>query len=206
MDKTLLAKVKEAKKGHEKAYVIFFNDREPETETYEWAYRIKEAKDRNSVSLIQDVLVNGTVWYAHDDLDFDQVDMNLSLGLVYEAKDVDENNNIKENAEPVYDVVRFYTGEVNCFQNGKKQNKLQYSRFGMGRQSYCSYNDLVEKVTDNEISFDGPQSFEEFKKAVLAGEKFDIRLTANLKEEEKDQETQKEEEPRLVRRSFFRRG
>lgn len=202
MSQTVLDKIKEAKKGHEKAYVIFFNDRELETETYQWAYRIKEAKDRDCVNLIQDVMVNGTSWYSSDNIVFDQVDMNLSLGLVYEAKDVDENNKIKEDAEPLYDVVRFYTGDVNCYSNGERANKHQYSRFGMGRQSYCSYNELVEQVTDSGISFVGPQTFEEFKKQVLAGEKFDIRLTANLKEEEK----QKEAEPQLVRKSFFRRG
>ena len=206
MDKTVLDKIKETKKGYEKAYYIFFNDRDMETENYEWAYRVKEAKDRNCVSLIQDVLVGAASWYSSDRIPYDQIDMNLSLGLVYEAKDIDEDHNIKEDAEPLYDIVRFYTGEVNCFDNGKKTNKLQYSRFGMGRQSYCRYNDLVEKVTEAGLSFVGPESFEEFKKQVLAGEKFDIRLSANLKEDEKQQEGKTDAEPQLVRKSIFRRG
>ena len=63
-----------------------------------------------------------TKMYAYG-YDFDTITMDLKLGLVYDVNELDENYQVKENSNPVDGIVRFYSGIVNSYLDGKKTNK-----------------------------------------------------------------------------------
>ncbi len=184
MGKTLLDKLKEAKQGNEVEYVCFFNNGEVREEEKKFSYRIQGADSPESYDLIEEKLCDATESYSRY-CSFDTITLNLALGLIYHKEDVDSDHHIRENAQPLIDVVRFYTGNVLTHQDGEQTNKIDYYGGSMGRQGYVRYSKIVSRMRDNGIEFNGPETFRDFKEAILSGEPFDIGITANLVEDVK---------------------
>ena len=105
--------------------------------------------------------------------------MNLSLGLIFDGKYVDEDNKVKADAEPMEGIVRYYTMEADCYLNGEKTNKHDGAKY-RSRQGFINYARLVNSAAKNGLTFNGPRTFEEFKEQILVGEPFDISLSASL--------------------------
>ena len=183
MEQALLEKLKKAKKYQGAEFICFFNNGKVREDDLRSARRIKEAKDGKSFELISEVLYNATESYARN-YDFDCVDMNLELGLIYKSEDV-ENNQIKENGEPIPGIVRIYTGSVNSYLNGEQTNERDYSQYGLGRQGFITFHQLISNIKKSGLDYIGPKSFEEFKKKTQRGEPIDIKISANLNEKEK---------------------
>ena len=186
LEKSLLEKMQEAKKAHEVGQVIFYNTGKVDTEEKEFAKRINQTYFNNGTDDIEYVLCKGVEFYA-DRCDFDTFKMELRLGLVYDPKDVDEENNIKEGSKPVSNFVRFFTGDLSCYQNGELTNEPGKSMYEPSRQGYVNYNKLVSMFDKSGVTYNGPKSFESFKNAILDGKCFDLSITADL--------TKKKEEP-----------
>ena len=198
MGKTILDTMKELKNG----YVSFFNDGKIRKDGGYATKRInEEANTSYSISLITDVLYGATRSYA-DDYDFDQIDMTLPLGLIYKSSDVDENNKIKENAQPLKGIVRFYTGSITSYLNGEKTNDLDYGEYARGKQGFINYDLLINEMKENGLTYTGPETFEELKEKILSGENFNVVLSANFKE----QEEVKEEPKKLSKKPFYKIG
>ena len=191
LEKSLVEKIKEAKKEHENTFTCFFNNGKVEIEEYYSAKRITEAQEPKQFKSIEDVFTKAAETYARH-YDFDRMDMNLLLGLIFNSKDVDENNQRKSNAKPIPGIVRFYTGSVKSYLAGEQTNTIDYNDYGIGRQSYTDYNQLLKAIQKSGLQFTGPKSFEEFQERILSGEVFDIILSANL--------NQKEEEKQFIKR------
>ena len=186
MGKELLDQLRDFKHAYDISHVNFFNNGTvTEDERYYASTRIIEDNSLVSFGLIKEVLLNATKMYSRDS-EFDRLDLNLLLGLVYAKSDVDEDNKIKANAKPLKDKVRFYTGSVKSFLGDEQTNTCDYYQNGINYQGYINYNKLVALAKKTGLVFTGPDSFEEFKQAILSGEVFDISLTANLQEERDD--------------------
>jgi hypothetical protein len=116
--------------------------------------------------------------------------MTLKLGLIFDPKDVNDDTSIKEDAKPVNNFVRFFTGDLYCYQNGELTNEPGKSLYEPSRQGYVNYNKLVSMFDRSGVTYNGPKSFDSFKDAILKGEKFEISVSADL--------TKKKEEPKEV--------
>ena len=183
MEKDLLEELRVARHAYEISHVNFFNTGKITEEERYYATRINDDYSLSAFELIKDYLLSAAKSYSRD-CDFDRIDLSLLIGLVFEKENVDDNNKIKENAEPIHNMVRYYIGNATAYLDGEKSNESDYS--GVSYQGYINYNKLVSFTKKIGLEFNGPDSFEEFKKAILSGEPFDISLTANLEEREKE--------------------
>ncbi len=185
MSNELLQELIEAKKSNEVAYVCFFNDGEVRTDTTDCVYRLnKDVDNEYSIIPIINNLKSAVEMYSYH-CDFDTVCMRLSLGLIYDKDDVLENNQIKENASPLKNIVRYYTGRIDSYLNGKKTNTYDYGE-KTGRQGFINFNTLITLLRDGGLNYYGPNSFEEFKSLVLSGVPFEIVIQGNLRQKADD--------------------
>ena len=205
MKEKLINKMIKAKEDQGIAYVNFFNDGSvSEDERYRTSL-LKYANDADGFDTIADTLYRSTESCSRN-YDFDSIKMDLMLGLVYEGCDVDENKQIKEDAEPLNGIVRYYTGEVNSYLDNEKTNDYDYGRLN-GRQGYINYKNLVSQVKKNGLTFNGPDNFEEFKQSSLSKEPFEVSISANLleklPEEEIEEVVEVEETPKSKIKRFL---
>lgn len=206
MEKSLLERMIDAKHDHDIVFIEVFNNGTTRNEPQYSAKRLNEVDNSNSFNLIEGVLCDATESYARH-CDFDTINMNLELGLIYKVDDI-ENNKIKENAEPVNGVVRFYTGSVKSYLDDKQTNFMDYLDYGMNRQGYIKFDKLMNSINKSGLSYNGPKSFDELKTRIVNGEKFDITMSASLKTKEEKEQTKKEEklvEKKIKRKSLFRK-
>ena len=113
--------------------------------------------------------------------------MKLLLGLIFDPKDIDENNKIREDAEPVHNIVRYYTSSVTSQLDGEKTNSIDYEQYGVGRQGYINFNQLVSLIKKSELEYNGPETFKEFEERILIGKPFDITVSANFKKKDENE-------------------
>ncbi len=198
--KTLLEELQEASVSNDDAYVSFFNNGEVRTDKNIVTERMNSFYQDDFIGTVKFIFRDAAEYYARQK-PYDTIKMNLELGLVYNKNDVDEENHFKENANPIKDVVRCYTGEVTSFLNGERANEHKYP---YDRQGFINYNSFISKMKKDGISFEGPETFDDFKDAILSGEKFDVSIFADLKEKT-NEEVVKEEPKKLTKRPFWKR-
>ncbi len=203
MEKTLLEQLKDARISNEPAYVSFFNNGNTRVDERIAKKRMDYYSREDTLRYFKYMFCDAAESYARK-YPYDSISMGLEIGLIFDINDIDEDNKIKENAKPINGIVRIYSGDINCYLNGEKSNTDGY--YGYGKQGFADYDELVKNMKHDGLSFEGPQSFEEFKNAILSGENFDIALSANLIEEKViKEEPQEEHVKKLSKRSFFRR-
>lgn len=201
MKERLIDKMIQAKNDQGIAYVNFFNDGKITKDERNRTTLLKYANGESAFDSIEETLYSSTESCCRN-YDLDTIEMNLYLGLIYDCKDVDDEQ-IKENAEPMNNIVRFYTGEVNSYLDNEKTSDYDYGRMH-GRQGYINYNVLTSQIKKNGLTFNGPKSFEEFKEKILSKETFDINISATLiPTEEKQEEVVVEEKPKSKIKSIF---
>lgn len=182
MDKKLLERMQEAKNNHGATYINYLNNGEVYKDEFYKTKSLRFAKDKDTYDAIGETFYEATESCARH-YDFDTITMDLLLGLVYKVEDHDENGVLKSDAQPIKDIVRFYTTAVNCYLDGEQTNDYNYGRIH-SRQSFIDYNMLVNTTRKNGLKFNGPETFEEFAEAIKSGEPFDISLEANLYQKE----------------------
>ena len=183
MNKPLLDKLMDAKKENDIAHVSFFNDGSIKKDENYSAQRINKINNREQFEAIEEVFYNATRSYSRN-FDFDSIEVELLLGLIFDVKDIDENDNIKENAKPIEGIVRYYTGSTTSYLENNKTNTIDYSVYGVGRQGYIEFDKLIAYIKDSGLVYQGPETFNEFEEGILLGENFNIALTANLQQKE----------------------
>ena len=185
MGKDLLEELRDLRHAYDVSHVNYFNTGKVSEDEAYFTTRICDDNSMVSFGLIKNVLIEATKSYSRD-CDFDKINMNLLLGLVYKVSDVDEDRKIKANAKPIDNKVRFYTGSVKAYLDGEQTNTFDYYENGINFQGYINYNKLVKFAKECGLVFTGPDSFEEFKQKILSGEVFDVSLTADLRDRSKE--------------------
>ena len=147
--RTLLEELKDASVSNDEAYVSFFNNGEVRVDKNIVTDRMTEFYQDDFISSIKFLFTNAAECYARQK-PFDNIKMNLELGLVYNKADVDEENNIKENAKPIKDVVRCFTGDITSFMNGEKANERNYD---YNKSGFINYNEFIGKIKKEGLSF-----------------------------------------------------
>ena len=188
MEKSAIEKLRDAKKEHEVALVSFFNNGKVRKDENYMVKHMNKPDSKHEFDGIMNVFCNITDSYARH-YDFDDVKMGLEIGLIFRAEDV-QGESIKEDAQPVKGVVRYYTGKIDTFKDGKQANDIDYSEILMGRQSFVDFNGLVAQIKKSGLQYTGPETFEEFEEQILVGEPFEISLSANLNEKQDQSSTQ----------------
>lgn len=199
MKKSIFERIRKAQKDQEPAYINFFNDGSiKEDKRYVDDYINKYLNNPDGFERIEDVLYNAAEFFAISHK-FDAISMNLLLGLVYDADYVNEDKTLKENAKPYDDVVRFYTERSKCCLGEKKVDDYDYSGY-IGRQGFINFETLLTSIKKSGLDYNGPESFEELKEAILSSNKFDITITADLTKDLTKVEEQPVKPKRLFRR------
>lgn len=191
MEKTLLKRMQESKANHGVAFVNYMNNGDVYKDEFYMTKNLDFSKEKFRYDLVGETFYDAVESCARH-YDFDTVTMDLYLGLVYKAEDHDENGNLKSDAEPLNNIVRFYTADVNCYLGGEQTNDYNYGRMH-SRQSFIDYDLLVKTTRKNGLIFNGPETFEEFKEAIKSGEPFNINVEASLLPKEDTKETVQEE-------------
>ena len=205
--------MQESKANHGIAFVNYLNNGKVYKDEFYQTQSLQNANETFRYDFIGESFYDAAESCARH-YDFDTVTMDLYLGLIYKAEDHDEKGILKSDAEPIKDIVRFYTADVNCYLNGKQTNDYNYGRFN-SRQSFINYKMLVETTRKNGLIFNGPETFEEFEEAIKSGKTFDIKLEAsllpkneNVQEEviqDEVQEVKTEKKPKRKIKSIFKR-
>lgn len=184
---TLLEKLQKAKEEHGISYLSVFNNGNKWDDTIDKKLVIKYANEKDEFDLIGETLFYATEQYSKVS-DFDTVKLNIVLGLMYEGKDTDIGKTVKEDAQPIEGIVRFYTEKASCYLNGEVSNNCDYGYHS--HAGYIAYENLINGAKENGLIFNGPKTFEEFKEYILLGEPFEISISANLNTNNKDKEQQ----------------
>ena len=185
MDQSLKEKVQLIRKNRSIHFVNFFNDGSITKDEYSVTENMYLRFASIPVEYMSELMCYAAQIYSHKN-DFDSIDMDLLLGLIYEVEDVDKNGQIKEGAKPLDNVVRYYTGDMRGYLDNKKTNELKMKDNYKNRQGFVKYNEFISLLEKNGMNYNGPKSFKEFKEAILSGEKFNINITLDLKEKTDD--------------------
>lgn len=181
MNKTILEKIKEASHKAEIKYVNFFNDGTVSQDNSGMDKSFNDATKPFEGRIVLNEMVDGSKFFVKF-CDFDTIDMDLLLGLVYYKKDINDNNEINKNAEPIKGIVRYYTGKFGTFHNGEKTNSDD--GYYPSIQGFVKFDSLMKEIKKSGLDYTGPETFEEFEEQILVGEPFDIKVSANLVEKE----------------------
>lgn len=181
---TLLDKMQESKNQHGIAFIGIYNDGKIQVDKQYETVMMKYANDKDAFDNIGDAMYKVNESYSRDH-DFDTLNLKLSVGLLFSGKDVDENQKVKESAEPVKDIVRYYVDKSACYLNDEEIKDIDWAHLKY-TNGFINYNILVKSAEENGLVFNGPKTFEEFKEHILVGEPFDISLTARFNSKEKE--------------------
>ena len=131
-----------------------------------------------ALNIIDQYILDALRTYAYR-CDFDLVKANLSAGLVYKPNDI-ENDTIKLNARPYDNIACFEINSVRTYLDGEQSNDKDYVSEINSYRGYALYNELVKGLKERGFVFDGPESFEDLKNAVLYGQDFNIDISMDL--------------------------
>lgn len=179
MGKTVKERLIEIKKDREIAYVNFFNNGEVTTDNNWYAKQINTLNNGQSIAAVKEIFCRAAESYLYDG-DYDSIEMDIPMALIFRREDVDDNNQIKANAKPINGIVRFYTGSARSYLAEKQTNKADYYTYGGGYHGYLDYNQFVAAMVQEGIELIGPQSFDEFQTAMMAGEKCDVTIASDF--------------------------
>ena len=149
---------------------------------------MNKSDTKEQYKAIEDVFCKAAQSYAGY-YDFNDIDLHLSIGIIYNKSNITDDNTIKPGAEPIPEIVRYYTGSVKSYLDDVQTNKMDYESYGVGRQGYVNFSQLVALMKRSELKYSGPESFEELKERILHGEVFDISLSADLRQPEDTRKT-----------------
>ena len=182
MEKSFKEQLLDIKKRQDIAYVYFHNNGEISTEKNLFAKELDTFNNDSSIERIKNTISNATEYYSYH-CDFDTIDMNLILGLIFRKEDVDENNHVKFGKLPINGIVHYYINEVNTLLDDEKTNRVGYISNTHGAQGYLNYNEFIKALENDDIIFNGPKSFNEFLEA-MSNIPFNLNLVVHLLEKE----------------------
>ena len=161
-------------------YYRLFKNGDIVPETREFAKDLTKLDRENVVGVLEYVLTDALKKYSYKS-DFDFVDMKLNAGLVYDAKDIEYGNRIKMNARPYDDIACFKVASITSYFNGEQSNAFDYVEENFGYSGLMLYNETLKELREHGLTFEGPETYEDLKNAILYGQDFDIDITMDLR-------------------------
>ena len=159
-------------------YYQMFKNGQIIPETREFARDLTKIGNENTVGVLEYVLTEALKRYSYKS-DFDFVDMRLNAGVVYDAKDI-EDGKIRMNARPYDNIACFKVDSITSYLNGEQSNGFEYVAEHGGYSGLMLYNEVVKELRERGFNFEGPETFEDLKNAVLYGQDFNLDITMDL--------------------------
>lgn len=181
MEKTIRDEIVETIDNQTIKYVNIFNDGSTIQDNKNFAKCMEEKSRKNSISYIEQRFLNAAKYYIRNYVEFDNLDMDVRLGLIFNREDV-ENGSVRRGAKPIDEIVRYETSNVTSYLNNEKADVINYGDIYGPERGYVDYNELVKSIRSQGLDFNGPETFEDFKTAILTGQTFDISVSTSLKE------------------------
>lgn len=179
MEDTVLKKIEDLRNSRNTKYTIVYSDGTLNNDDY---YKASFREVEHDVNRIGITLYEAAKSYSrNDNFDFDSISMYLRLGLVFHDRYVDSNGTLTPDAVPLEGIVRYDTASVTGYLYGKKTNENDYGEYGTYTYNgYIAYDDMVKSFAKQGLTFHGPETFEDFKRRVMNGQKFPTTVSANL--------------------------
>ena len=181
MEKTIREKIVETIDNQTIKYVNIFNDGSTIQDNKNFAKCMDESFRKNSIGYIEGYFLKAAEYHIRHLDEFDYLGMNVKLGLVFNKEDI-ENGSVRRGAKPLDDIVRYETGSVDSYLDNTKSELINYADIYPAERGYVNYNELVSSIKNQGLEFNGPESFEDFKTAILTGQTFDISVSTSFKE------------------------
>ncbi len=178
MEQTLLEQLQDARKSQEVTYMSFLNNGKKVEDKYSAKEKMEKYYLEDMIRAVKYSFVSTASSLARKS-DYDNVAMFLEMGLVYPKSELNEKDQILVGSEPIKGIARCFTGTVVSYLNGEEAHK--YTDGIYSRDGFVDYEKFVTAMKENGVRFTGPKTYEEFERAILSGEKFDVALFANLK-------------------------
>lgn len=137
-------------------------------------------------------------------IDFDAIDYELMLGTIYNKSELGKNNEILPTSTPMDGVARYYTGKVIAY----KDNEIVYvieEKDIMGHQGFIKYDDFVNSFKEKGLSFNGPETFEALKEAIINKEQFPSYFTIDFTQNLNHTDEPKKKEG-ILKRTLFKKS
>ena len=201
MEKNLFEKIKKTKEDQEMSFTILYNN--GKIEKNKRGIYDKFDEDISSSYRIQriwDLLNFETSYYAKQHF-FNKIDMKLRIGLIFNKSDLDKKKQVKENVNPYDGIVYFVAEDARCYLNNKQINKLPSC---LSEDGIISYDYLIKAIKESGLDYECPDTFEEFKEALISGKTFNDRITADFTKNQK--ETKPVQKAKSKIRSLFKRN
>lgn len=181
---TLLDKMKESKEKHGIALIGRFND--GTTSFYQkWqTTTMKYANDEDQFDSLGKYIYGVNESYSRE-CDYDTLDFDMTLGLLFSGKELDENQKLKDDAEPINGIVCYHSSKSTCYLDGEEVKTIDWGII-KATDGFINYDLFVKSVEENGLVLNGPKTFEEFKEYILVGEPFNITISASLNPKEKE--------------------
>ena len=185
MENTLLERLKEAKKEYETEYVSLFGEDKVVEDKHYMTDHIKNAKSKNAFDFLDSALKNFARMYTLYN-EYDALEVDLNLGIVYNITDIDENNKPVIGAKPIDNLVRIYTDTTRAYlDNEEVSHKLDSEYFGS--QGFIDFDLLINTLKKEGLSYNGPESYDELKYRVLCNQKVNATIKAELEKKQAKQ-------------------
>ena len=181
MEKTIKDEIVETIDNQTIKYVNIFNDGSTVQDNKNFAKCLNEKSIKNSISIIEQRFLSAAKYYIRHSEEFDNLSMDIKLGLIFDREDV-ENGSLRRGAKPLDDIVRYVAKNIDSYLNEEKSKLMNYGEIYGDEMGYVNYNELVSCIQNQGLEFNGPETFEDFKTAILTGQIFDISVSASFKE------------------------
>lgn len=162
-------------------YISFFNDGTTSIENGEYVNSSTNDCVNSCCSGIDHFLQIGTKSALKISEDFDQLDFLFRIGIIYDKKNLGENNEILPTSMCLTDKARYYTDAVRIYKDSKLIKKISTSEMSIGRQGFVNYDEFIKSAKKEKIQVNGPKSFEDLKELILSNKTEEIFLSISFK-------------------------
>ena len=180
---TVKDEIMEFKRQREVKYYIRFSDGSDTAILRKSASDVDDINTQSVVGSLCYYLKDVGEYLVYSNKQFDTLKTPLKIGLLYD-KDINMDIDIKNsNANPVMGVAYLSSAETKGYCNDKQVSEDGIVRYPAS--GFIKYDEFLALLEEKGISFNGPQSFEEFIGAMTFGIPFNMELAVNMREEEK---------------------
>lgn len=180
MESKLLKELAEIRDSLDPVLVYFMNNGNVIAKDSYSLNLLNNFSNERSAEWIKDLFKKAAGMYVYSGK-FNRLITTIDMGLVYYKDDVDDKNHIIGHAKPINNIVYFNASKIDSYLDNKQTNKYNYCEHYLAN-GFVNYNEFPELMDKEGLMVSAPKTFNDFRDAVLSGEKFDITVEADLRE------------------------
>lgn len=162
-------------------YVSFLNDGYIIEDDAEYVNTSIIDNINESCSRIDYFFEEGTKTAIQLNEDFDQLDFLFKIGIIYNKKELGNNNEILETSNCQDGKARYFTGAIRVYKDSKLIKEIPTTDMSFAYQGFINYDEFIKSAKREKIQVNGPKSFSKLREQILNGQKEEIYLSINFK-------------------------